>query len=198
MERQVETINILVTSYMKIVAKMTRDFIPKTITYNIVQELRKYVSRELLANLYAVPDPKSLLQESFEERQRREAKIAEFEAVKSALSIIENFHLNARKVAADVMSTSTVTAHFQNATTNNHFEQSSNHSTSLFENSFGAGANHFSNPHLQRNQSTRNSFATREPPSSALPPNLMSSTYRNSSATPPIPPRPIPSVSPRN
>jgi dynamin GTPase len=124
MERQVETISILVTSYMRIVTKMTRDFIPKTIAYNIVQELRKYVSRELLANLYTVPDPKSLLQESIEERQRREAKIAEFEAVKGALSIIENFHLNARKVTTDVMPTSAVTTHFPNTITNNHFEQS--------------------------------------------------------------------------
>lgn len=40
MERQVETINKLVTSYMQIVAKMTRDYIPKTIMYHIVQNVR--------------------------------------------------------------------------------------------------------------------------------------------------------------
>jgi hypothetical protein len=44
MERQVETINKLVTSYMQIVAKMTRDYIPKTIMYHIVQNVRKYSS----------------------------------------------------------------------------------------------------------------------------------------------------------
>ena len=43
MERQVETINKLVTSYMQIIAKMTRDYIPKTIMFHIVQN----VSREL-------------------------------------------------------------------------------------------------------------------------------------------------------
>ena len=42
MERQVETINKLVTSYMQIVAKMTRDYIPKTIMYHIVQNVRRY------------------------------------------------------------------------------------------------------------------------------------------------------------
>jgi hypothetical protein len=39
MERQVETINKLVTSYMQIVAKMTRDYIPKTIMFHIVQNV---------------------------------------------------------------------------------------------------------------------------------------------------------------
>ena len=41
MERQVETINKLVTSYMQIVAKMTRDYIPKTIMYHIVQNVNE-------------------------------------------------------------------------------------------------------------------------------------------------------------
>jgi hypothetical protein len=39
MERQVETINKLVSSYMQIVAKMTRDYIPKAIMFNIVQNV---------------------------------------------------------------------------------------------------------------------------------------------------------------
>jgi hypothetical protein len=41
MERQVETINKLVTSYMQIVARMTRDYIPKTIMFHIVQNVKK-------------------------------------------------------------------------------------------------------------------------------------------------------------
>ena len=39
MERQVETINKLVTSYMQIIAKMTRDYIPKVIMYYIIQNV---------------------------------------------------------------------------------------------------------------------------------------------------------------
>jgi len=39
MERQVETINKLVSSYMQIIAKMTRDYIPKTIMHHIVQSV---------------------------------------------------------------------------------------------------------------------------------------------------------------
>ena len=64
---------------MQIVAKMTRDYIPKAIMYNIVQnvsfvlidifyfffffffffifKVQKFVSKELLAHLYALPDP---------------------------------------------------------------------------------------------------------------------------------------------
>ncbi len=44
MERQVETINKLVSSYMQIIAKMTRDYIPKAIMYNIVQNVRSIFS----------------------------------------------------------------------------------------------------------------------------------------------------------
>lgn len=43
MERQVETINKLVTSYMQIIAKMTRDYIPKSIMFNIVQNVRDFL-----------------------------------------------------------------------------------------------------------------------------------------------------------
>ncbi|CAF2568880.1 unnamed protein product [Rotaria sp. Silwood2] len=94
MERQVETINKLVTSYMQIVARMTRDYIPKTIMYHIVQSIQKFVAKELLAHLYAVPDPKSLLQESEEERQRRESKLAEFDAIKNNIAPETNVNEN--------------------------------------------------------------------------------------------------------
>jgi len=110
MERQVETINKLVSSYMQIVAKMTRDYIPKAIMFNIVQNVQTFVAKELLAHLYAIPDPKSLLQESEEERARREQKIAEYEAVKAALNVIERFHILARETASAEISASDLAA----------------------------------------------------------------------------------------
>ncbi|CAF0795990.1 unnamed protein product [Rotaria sordida] len=160
MERQVETINKLVSSYMQIVAKMTRDYIPKAIMYNIVQNVQKFVSKELLAHLYALPDPKSLLQESEEERQRRESKIAEYEAVKNALHIIENFHINARKVAGSVMPVSVLAAGVSSATMNTQM------------------TNNFS-PNTQWRQPTPmnanpNAFGTREPPGPPIRPNPVS------------------------
>ena len=50
MERQVETINKLVTSYMQIIAKMTPDYIPKTIMYHIVQNVCEF-KRKLLIEI---------------------------------------------------------------------------------------------------------------------------------------------------
>lgn len=111
---------------MQIIAKMTRDYIPKTIMYHIVQnvcefkrkllieieecfvifQLQKFVAKELLAHLYALPDPvrdlflffrfsdrkmkmiqKALLQESEEEKQRRQIKLAEYAAIKDVRQV---------------------------------------------------------------------------------------------------------------
>ncbi|CAF3054542.1 unnamed protein product [Rotaria sp. Silwood2] len=201
MERQVETINKLVSSYMQIVAKMTRDYIPKAIMYNIVQNVQKFVAKELLAHLYALPDPKSLLQESEEERQRRETKIAEYEAVKSALNIIENFHANARKVAGSVMSVSVLAAGVSSATVN-----------TQMNNNFAPSPNFPSNTQQWRQPAPMyanpNAFGTRDPPMrpnlvpnptggnmTTLPAHMMSQR-----STPSVPPRPLerPPVPQRN
>ncbi|CAF2060061.1 unnamed protein product [Rotaria magnacalcarata] len=201
MERQVETINILVTSYMKIVAKMTRDFIPKTIVCNIVQELRKYITRELLVNLYAVPDSKTLLQESAEERQRRAAKISEFEAVKSALDIIEKFYMNARALSTVVMQSTLGNVNFSHITINNHIGHLSNVPMSQLDSSINTYTNRSSVHRTQSNQPAWNSFETHanhQPTAPSTPPVLSyihGSTIRPVPATPqrslpPVPPRP--------
>ncbi|CAF1573916.1 unnamed protein product [Rotaria magnacalcarata] len=172
MERQVETINKLVTSYMQIVAKMTRDYIPKTIMYHIVQNLQKFVAKELLAHLYAVPDPKALLQESEEEKQRRQSKLAEFEAIKNALNIIENFQINARKVVGSAMPASVLSTGF--STNSSHFggfPSSSSYSSSPLDPPYfqsSSGFNRPPSPNPQRKQQapmpSTNSLSTREPP----------------------------------
>ncbi|CAF1394886.1 unnamed protein product [Adineta steineri] len=161
MERQVATINKLVTSYMKIIAKMTHDYIPKAIMYHIVQNLQTFVARELLANLYALPDPKALLQESEEERQRRDVKLAEFKAIKNALTIIENFHINARKVAGPVSP----------------YLQPS------------LGTNYSSSPNPMRKQpALPNSMSTREPPPPPPPrPSSTANGFGGNSSPLPVP-----------
>ncbi|CAF3834132.1 unnamed protein product [Rotaria magnacalcarata] len=185
MERQVETINKLVSSYMQIVAKMTRDYIPKAIMYNIVQNVQKFVAKELLAHLYALPDPKSLLQESEEERLRREAKIAEYEAIKNALSIIENFHNNARKIAGSVIPVSVVVAGMSSASTNpsmnsNNFAPTSNYPSNSLDTTFYYQQQTLggrpSSPNTLRKQpapmfSNPNAFGSRDPPPPPLRPN---------------------------
>lgn len=56
LERQVETIRNLVDSYMKIVTKTTRDLVPKTIMFLIINNSKDFINGELLAHLYASGD----------------------------------------------------------------------------------------------------------------------------------------------
>lgn len=56
LERQVETIRNLVDSYMKIVTKTTRDLVPKTIMFLIINNSKDFINGELLAHLYATGD----------------------------------------------------------------------------------------------------------------------------------------------
>ncbi|CAF4745222.1 unnamed protein product, partial [Rotaria sp. Silwood2] len=142
----------------------------------------------------------SLLQESAEERQRRESKIAEFEAVKNALNIIENFYINARKLSTGMMITPAATTTSSNITMSNHFGQSSNSSTNLVDNSFGSNTNRISGHHVQTNQQTWNTFGTHGQAPPVVPPNPLGRSYANGSTTPPVPilpQRPLPRVPPR-
>lgn len=198
MERQVETINILVTSYMKIVTKMTRDFIPKLIVHNIIKEIQSFIAKELLLKLYTVPDPKALLQESAEERQRRATKIAEFEAVKSALCIIDSFYMNARKVTTTMTPSSSLTANFSSTSRNNNFGQSPNMPTTQVDRSLYANTN--LNQHSQSNHDAWNDFGTRAEQRPAISATQSTPTYVNGFTTrsaPTIPQRPLPPVPPR-
>jgi dynamin GTPase len=88
LERQVETIRNLVDSYLKIIHKTQRDLVPKTIMHLIVNEMKSFVSSELLAHLYSSRDQNSLMEESVEEAQRREEILRMYHATKEALSII--------------------------------------------------------------------------------------------------------------
>ena len=65
LERQVETIRNLVDSYMKIVTKTTRDLVPKTIMYLMINDVKQFINGELLANLYATGDTVSHREKKF-------------------------------------------------------------------------------------------------------------------------------------
>ena len=62
MERQVETINKLVSSYMQIIARMTRDYIPKAIMYNIVQNVRLSIFDHSVENFKTILGTKICIQ----------------------------------------------------------------------------------------------------------------------------------------
>ena len=56
LERQVETIRNLVDSYMKIINKTTRDFVPKIVMHLIINNVREFVKHEIIAHIYSSGD----------------------------------------------------------------------------------------------------------------------------------------------
>ncbi|KAJ8937715.1 hypothetical protein NQ318_015458 [Aromia moschata] len=88
LERQVETIRNLVDSYMRIVTKTTRDLVPKTIMYMIINHTKEFINGELLAHIYASGDQAQMMEEAPEEAQKREEMLWMYHACKEALHII--------------------------------------------------------------------------------------------------------------
>nr|XP_057928530.1 dynamin 3a [Doryrhamphus excisus] len=88
LERQVETIRNLVVSYMSIMHKTVKDLMPKAIMHLMINSVKEFISSELLAQLYAVGDCSALMDESPEQRQRRQKVLGIHAALKAALTII--------------------------------------------------------------------------------------------------------------
>uniref|UniRef100_A0A0X3PQ02 dynamin GTPase n=1 Tax=Schistocephalus solidus TaxID=70667 RepID=A0A0X3PQ02_SCHSO len=88
LQRQVEIIQNLVESYMKIVHKTQRDLVPKLIMHMVVNELKQFLRSGLLPCLYQAGDMDTLMAESLETQARREETIRMYDALKKALSII--------------------------------------------------------------------------------------------------------------
>ncbi|XP_031560017.1 dynamin-1-like [Actinia tenebrosa] len=90
MERQVETIRNLVDSYIKIVMKTIRDLVPKTIMYMICNNIKDFISQELLAHIYSAGNQNDLMEESEEAMQHREEMIRMYQSTKEALEIVSD------------------------------------------------------------------------------------------------------------
>uniref|UniRef100_A0A8C6NTC2 Interferon-induced GTP-binding protein Mx n=1 Tax=Nothobranchius furzeri TaxID=105023 RepID=A0A8C6NTC2_NOTFU len=88
LERQVETIRNLVDSYMSIIYKTMRDLMPKTVMHLMINSVKEFISSELLAQLYALGECTSLMDESPEQRQHREEVLRKHVALKEALAVI--------------------------------------------------------------------------------------------------------------
>jgi dynamin GTPase len=88
LERQVETIRNLVDSYMKIINKTTRDFVPKIVMHLIINNVREFVKHEIIAYIYSTSDQNSLMEESPEEALKREETLRIYNCTKEALRII--------------------------------------------------------------------------------------------------------------
>ncbi|CAI8037764.1 Dynamin-1 [Geodia barretti] len=90
LERQVETIRNLVDSYFSIVSKNIRDSVPKSIMFMMVNKLKEYISKDLLAMIYAAGDQSEMMEESQEATLRREDMIHMYHTCNEALSLIRD------------------------------------------------------------------------------------------------------------
>lgn len=90
LERQVETIRNLVDSYFSIVSKNVRDAVPKTIMFMMVNKVKEYISKDLLAMIYAAGDQGEMMEESQESAIRREEMINMYHTCNEALTLIRD------------------------------------------------------------------------------------------------------------
>ncbi|VDN99789.1 unnamed protein product [Rodentolepis nana] len=87
LKRQVETIRNLVQSYMKIVTKTQLDLVPKITMHLLIDDVKKYLKSDLLPALYAL-DANRLMEESPEEKRRKQDLVTMYNTMKEALNII--------------------------------------------------------------------------------------------------------------
>ncbi|XP_077572793.1 dynamin 3a isoform X2 [Stigmatopora nigra] len=100
LERQVETIRNLVDSYMDIIHKTVKDLMPKAIMHLMINNVKEFISSELLARLYALGDSSALMDESPEQRQHRQQVLDKHAALQAALDIIGEISTSGHVVVA--------------------------------------------------------------------------------------------------
>ncbi|XP_054387285.1 putative GED domain-containing protein DNM1P34 [Pongo abelii] len=92
LERQMETTQNLVDSYMAIVNKTVWDLMvgvtPKTIIHVMINNVHEFIFSELLSNLYSRGDQNTLMEELAEQAQPRDEMLRMCHVLKEALSII--------------------------------------------------------------------------------------------------------------
>lgn len=94
LERQVETIQNLVESYMRIVTKTFHDLVPKFIMHFLINSTKEFMQSDLWGTLFQQGDQSSLMEESPEEERRRTALMKTYQACKEALQIISEVNMN--------------------------------------------------------------------------------------------------------
>lgn len=77
-------------------SKTLRDQIPKVIMHLMINDIKKYMANELLANLYREARPEELMEESASEAERRKQMMEMYQACKDALKIISEVNLNTK------------------------------------------------------------------------------------------------------
>lgn len=93
LERQVETIQNLVESYMRIVTKTFHDLVPKFIMHFLINSTKDFMHSDLWTTLFHQGDQATLMEESPEEERRRTVLMKTYQACKEALSIISEVNM---------------------------------------------------------------------------------------------------------
>ena len=94
MKRQVDMIQNIVKSYMKIVKKTCLDMVPKTIMLIIINNIKSFISGELLPHLYATGNTEAMMEESADEVMKREEMLRLHHACQEAIEIINTVSVN--------------------------------------------------------------------------------------------------------
>jgi dynamin GTPase len=98
LDRQVETIRQLVDSYMNIVMRTSRDLVPKIIMNFLIQKTQDFIDQEILVQIQS-QDLESLIAESKEESERRNAILRTYQACKKSLEIINEVSIATSSIA---------------------------------------------------------------------------------------------------
>lgn len=93
LERQVETIQNLVESYMRIVAKTFHDLVPKFIMHFLINSTKDFMHSDLWTTLFHQGDQANLMEESPEEERRRTELMKTYQACKEALKIMSEVNM---------------------------------------------------------------------------------------------------------
>lgn len=93
LERQVETIQNLVESYMRIVVKTFHDLVPKYIMHFLINSTKDFMHSDLWTTLFHSGDQATLMEESPEEERRRETLMKTYHACKEAITIISEVNM---------------------------------------------------------------------------------------------------------
>lgn len=90
LKKDVDKIQNIVKSYMKIVKKTCLDMVPKTIMLIIINNVKSFLSEELLPHLYSTGKSNEMMEESEDEVAKREEMLRLHQACMEAIRIINS------------------------------------------------------------------------------------------------------------
>lgn len=93
LERQIETIWVLVDSYMQIVIATLKRMIPKMITYSLVKNCVQFLDKKFVAEFFNMVNVDEVMEENEIERNRRQQLKKTYDACRTALEKLHRIAL---------------------------------------------------------------------------------------------------------